>query len=68
MTKLVIAFDNLSVKEVEDKIQEIEKYYKNKKTDIIFKVNDLLALVWFNWLYSIFQNSKAFLWKIDLII
>lgn len=61
MTKLVIALDNLSIKEVEDKIQEIEKYYKGRKTNIIFKVNDLLALVWLNWLYSIFQNSKAFL-------
>jgi hypothetical protein len=45
MTKLVIALDNLSIKEVENKIQEIEKYYKGKKTDIIFRINDLLALV-----------------------
>ncbi|MDD5770600.1 MAG: orotidine-5'-phosphate decarboxylase [Candidatus Gracilibacteria bacterium] len=61
MTKLVIALDNLSIAEVENKVNEIEKYYKGKKTDIIFKVNDLLALVGFNGLYSIFQNSKAFL-------
>lgn len=61
MTKLVIALDNLSIADVENKVQEIEKYYKGKKTDIIFKVNDLLALVWFNWLNSIFQNSEAFL-------
>jgi hypothetical protein len=45
MTKLVIAFDNLSTNEVEAKVHEIEKYYKDRKTDIIFKVNDLLALV-----------------------
>jgi orotidine-5'-phosphate decarboxylase len=61
MTKLVIALDNLSFAEAKEKIKEIEKLYKDDEINIIFKVNDLIALVWFEWLFSIFQNSKAFL-------
>ncbi len=61
MTKLIIALDNLSIAEAKEKIAEIEQHHKDNMTNIIFKVNDLTALVWFEWLFSIFQNSKAFL-------
>lgn len=61
MTKLIIALDNLSIAEAKEKIAEIEQHHKDNMTNIIFKVNDLIALVWFEWLFSIFQNSKAFL-------
>jgi len=59
MTKLVIALDNLSIDETKDRVMKIQESHKDSQ--IIFKVNDLLALVWYNWLFSIFQNSKAFL-------
>lgn len=59
MKKLVIALDNLSILETTDIVSKIEQNFKD--IDIIFKVNDLIALVWFNWLSSIFQNPKAFL-------
>lgn len=60
MTKLIIALDNLSFDEAREKVFEIEKYNKEHINNIIFKFNDLIALVWFEWLFSIFQNSKAF--------
>ncbi|MDD3302848.1 MAG: orotidine-5'-phosphate decarboxylase [Candidatus Gracilibacteria bacterium] len=59
MTKLVIALDNLSIDEAKDRVMKIQE--SNKDSQIIFKVNDLLALVGYNGLFSIFQNSKAFL-------
>jgi|GEM_PF-1503340 len=45
MTKLIIALDNLSIAEAKEKIKEIEKLYKDDEINIIFKVNDLTALV-----------------------
>lgn len=59
MKKLVIALDNLSILETTNIVSKIEQNFKD--IDIIYKVNDLIALVWFNWLSSIFQNPKAFL-------
>ncbi|NDK08326.1 orotidine-5'-phosphate decarboxylase [Candidatus Gracilibacteria bacterium] len=59
MKKLVIALDNLSILETTDIVSKIEQNFKD--IDIIFKVNDLIALVGFNGLSSIFQNPKAFL-------
>lgn len=59
MKKLVIALDNLTILETKEIVQKIEQDFKD--SEIIYKVNDLLALVWFNWLFSIFQNPKAFL-------
>jgi hypothetical protein len=43
MTKLIIALDNLSIEETKEKIRDIEQHFK--ESEIIFKVNDLLALV-----------------------
>lgn len=59
MKKLVIALDNLSITETKNIVLKIEQDFKD--SEIIYKVNDLLALVWFNWLFSIFKNPKAFL-------
>jgi len=45
MTKLIIALDNLSFDEAREKVFEIEKYNKEHINNIIFKFNDLIALV-----------------------
>ena len=45
MTKLVIALDNLSFDEARERVLEIDEHNKDYKDNIIFKFNDLIALV-----------------------
>ncbi len=59
--KLVIAIDKLTKEEAKKIVDLIIEKNEDKLNDIIFKVNDLLALVWFEWIKEIFDHPKAFI-------
>lgn len=66
MHKLIIALDELDKLEAKRIVQEICEKNEDNLDKIIFKVNDLLALVWFEGLKEIFSHPKAILmidWK-----
>lgn len=58
MNKLIIALDNMNKSEVKNFIYELvsEKIDQNK---IVFKVNDLLAEIWFEWISNILEELKT---------
>lgn len=58
MKNLVIALDKMKKQDAYD---FVSKTSNSINTDqIIFKVNDLLALVWFEWLNQLFKNTSVF--------
>ena len=56
--KLVIALDNMSKEKAKDFVSNISNSIKSNQ--IVYKVNDLLALVWFEWLHQLFKDTSAF--------
>ena len=58
MKKLVIALDNMNKEQAKDFVSKISSSINSNK--IVYKVNDLIALVWFEWLYQLFNNTSAF--------
>lgn len=58
MKKLIIALDNMSKDDVVNLITEIST--KIDSGQIVYKLNDLLAFAWFEWLNELFSDSKAF--------
>jgi len=62
--KLIIALDNMEKEKAKDFVFEVSNSLKSDQ--IVYKVNDLLALVWFEWLNQLFKNTSAFFmidWK-----
>jgi len=58
MKKLIIALDHMTKNEAKDFVSDISSSIDSEQ--IVYKVNDLLALIWFEWLNSLFNDSKAF--------
>lgn len=71
MNKLIIALDNMSKSEVINFMKNIlSEDLENEK--IVFKINDLLADIWFEWIKNIIEelksewiNTKKISWMID---
>ena len=64
MKKLIIALDNMEKEKAKDFVFEISNSLKSNQ--IVYKVNDLLALIWFEWLNQLFKDTSAFFmidWK-----
>jgi orotidine-5'-phosphate decarboxylase len=64
MKKLIIALDNMDKEKAKDFVFEISSSLKSNQ--IVYKVNDLLALIWFEWLNQLFKDTSAFFmldWK-----
>jgi len=58
MKKLIIALDNMEKQKAKDFVSEISSSLNSNQ--IVYKVNDLLALVWFEWLHQLFNDTSAF--------
>jgi len=58
MTKLVVALDNMSKQEAKDFVLEVSNSINSNQ--IVYKVNDLIALIWFEWLSELFNDVNAF--------
>jgi len=56
--KLVIALDNMSKQEAKDFVLDVSNSIKSDQ--IVYKVNDLIALIWFEWLSQLFNDVDAF--------
>lgn len=57
--KLIIALDDLDKFEAKEIVEKISKENPENINRIIFKVHDLVAMVWFEWIKDIFSNTKA---------
>ncbi len=58
MKHLIIALDNMKKKQARDFVIEVSDSLNSPQ--IIYKINDLLALVWFEWLHQLFSDTGAF--------
>jgi len=56
--KLVIALDNMSKQEAKDFVLEVSNSIKSDQ--LVYKINDLIALIWFEWLKELFNDVDAF--------
>lgn len=56
MTKLIISLDKLSVEEVKTIIEQVSVNTWKYKQDILYKFNDLIALIWFEGIYNIVKE------------
>jgi len=64
MKKLIIALDYIEKQKAKDFVSKISSSLNSNQ--IVYKVNDLLALIWFEWLQSLFNDINAFFmldWK-----
>lgn len=56
MNKLIIALDNLSPEQIPTIITEILEQNREYQDRIIFKIHDIVSLVWFNWLTQLLDG------------
>ncbi len=54
--KLIIALDNLSPWEAKERVQDILSKNAEYKGRIIFKIHDIVALIWFEGISELFQD------------
>ena len=56
MTKLIVSLDKLNPQEVKNIIETISKNIPEHKTEILYKFNDMIALLGFQWIYELIQG------------
>jgi len=58
MKNLIIALDNMDKQKAKNFVSNISNSLNFE--NIVYKVNDLLALIWFEWLQSLFNDVNVF--------